>query len=105
MSVFFCTFTGFQNGPVTDEQLQGAHALVRKRYPPCYRDNSVTIFSCNDYLPVVAQFVKSVCDQVNVGGIAIPIERDNLWAYGVQIAKCFEGSQSFRNVDRPLMSG
>jgi hypothetical protein len=102
MPVYLCSFTGFQNSPVTSKQLEGAHALIRKRYPPCYRDTSLTVFSCNDSLPVVAQVVQSVCDECKVGGIAIPIEPDKLWEYGVKVSRCFEGSHFFLDVDRTI---
>ncbi len=101
MNIYLCVVASLPGAESVESRINARH-LIRKRYPPCYADTGVTIFSCNDPLPFVASVVESICDECGVGAIVVPIGDEGVYTHKIDATKCF-GDPS--TLDRLKYSG
>ncbi len=88
MSIYLCVVASLPGDESVEPRIT-ARQLVRKRYPPCYADAGITIFSCNDPLPFVGTVVESICDECGVGAIVVPIGDAGIYTHKIDATKCF----------------
>jgi hypothetical protein len=93
-NIFLCMVADAEGKPVAAEQRSRATRAVRKKYPPCYSDSHVTIFSTNDALPTVAAHVTGICKDFGVGSVVIEIDQSRIESHGVDMRRCFGDASS-----------